>query len=73
MTIPTMSEQLAAAVERIAELELAIKSLPDDLNVEEYLKGLDRPTDFAISQAKSRAISGVFSKIKSAKKLLNQK
>lgn len=57
-------------INRIIELMEAVEALPDKINTERYLEGLDRPTEFAISQAKSFAIGSVFDSIRKAKKLL---
>lgn len=57
-------------IKRIVELMEVIESLPDTVNTEIYLKGLYRPTEFAISQAKSFAIGSVFDSIRNAKKML---
>ena len=54
----------------IIELMESVKSLPDKLETDKWLEGLDRPTEFAISQAKSFAIGSVFDSIRKAKELL---
>lgn len=47
-------------IKLIIELMEAVSSLPDKLETDKWLEGLDRPTEFAISQAKSFAIESVF-------------
>ncbi|WP_428613368.1 hypothetical protein [Pseudoalteromonas sp.] len=60
----------AELTKRSKSLENAIKEIPSSVNTSCYLKGLDKPTEFAISQAKSMAIGSVMDKVRSAKKLL---
>ena len=59
----------AELTKREQELSSAIKDIPDKVDSSLHLKGLDRPTEFAISQAKTRAIGAVMDKVRSAKKL----
>lgn len=64
-----LQEENAELKNREHELVSAIKDIPDKVDPSLYLKGLDRPTEFAISQAKTRAIGAVMDKVRSAKKL----
>ena len=67
--IKSLQAENAELKNREHELSSAIKDIPDKVDSSLHLKGLDRPTEFAISQAKTRAIGAVMDKVRSAKKL----